>query len=142
MAYAGLSDVQVSLGRPLTDDEEDQAEGLLERVENRIYSRISTLDTRLASEANLENLLIEVEADVVARKLRNPSGLLTEQDGDYAYTRDRRGGTTPGELELSDDEWARLGVTMGAFTIGLSLGRTLDVEVGVDDDWLWETTTL
>jgi hypothetical protein len=115
MSYAGLADVQVSLGRPLTDDEQDQADGLLDRVESRIYARISDLDTRLADEDNLVALLVEVESDAVARVLRNPSGLLQEQDGDYAYTRDRR--VSSGSLSLTEDEWARLGVGGGAFTI-------------------------
>jgi hypothetical protein len=126
MSYAGLADVQVSLGRPLTDDEQDQADGLLDRVESRIYARISDLDTRLADEDNLVALLVEVESDAVARVLRNPSGLLQEQDGDYAYTRDRK--VASGALELTDDEWARLGVSKGAFTIAPSLGREFDVE--------------
>lgn len=126
MAYASLADVQVSLGRPLTEDEETQAGALLARVETRIYARISDLNTRLAAEANLADLLVEVEADVVARKIDNPRGYLQEQDGDYMYTLDRsqrkRGG-----LALADDEWARLGVSAGAFTIAPYLGREIDV---------------
>lgn len=126
MAFATVSDVQISLGRPLTEDEETQAEGLLDRVETRIRARIPDLDTRLDDESDLLDLLIEVEADSVARVLRNPSGLLTEQDGDYAYTRDRS--LASGRLFLTDEEWSRLGISKSAFTIGLSLGRTFDEE--------------
>lgn len=126
MSYAGVADVQVSLGRPLTEDEEQQAEGLLDRVETRIRARIPTLVERLGDEANLLDLLVEVESDAVARVLRNPSGYLQEQDGDYMYTRDRSLAT--GALNLTDDEWTRLGISKGAFTIGLSLGRTFDEE--------------
>ena len=137
MSYASLADVQVSLGRPLTEDEEDTADVLLDRVEARIYARISDLDDRLADEEHLVALLVEVEADVVARKIDNPRGFLQEQDGDYMYTLDRaerkRGG-----LAISNDEWARFGIAKGAFTIGLSLGREFDVEPSLSDDMLWE----
>lgn len=115
MAIAVISDVEVSLGRDLTSEQETQALGLLDRVEARIRLRIPTLDTRLADEDGLLDILTEVEADAVARVLRNPSGLLQEQDGDYAYTRDRR--VASGALQITADEWDRLGVNRGAFTI-------------------------
>jgi hypothetical protein len=126
MAYASTTDVQVSLGRPLAEDEQTQATGLLDRVETRIRARIPTLHDRLADESDLVALLVEVEADAVARVIRNPNAYLQEQDGDYMYTRDRSMAT--GSLHLTDDEWARLGVSKAAFTIGLSLGRTFDEE--------------
>jgi hypothetical protein len=126
MAYAALSDVEVSLGRPLSDDEETQAEGLLDRIETRIRRRISDLSDQLADDSDLLGVVIEVEADAVARKLSNPSGYIQEQDGDYMYTRDRSRAT--GALDLTDEEWARLGISKGAFTIGTSLGRTFDEE--------------
>ena len=136
MYYASTDDVKVSLGRPLSDDELDQADGLLDRVEARIAARIPTLEARLAAEDNLVGILVEVEADVVARKLNNPSGLLQEQDGDYMYTRDRA--TASGGLALTDAEWARLGIAKGAFTIGTSLGRTFDVEPSsLDEGPVW-----
>lgn len=136
MSYASTSDVQVSLGRPLTDEEVTQADGLLDRIEARIRARITDLDTRIVDEDNLVQLLIEIEADAVSRKLRNPTGLLQEQDGDYAYTRDRN--VASGELNLTDEEWARLGVTKGAFTIAPSLGREIGVEpAGYPPSYPW-----
>lgn len=141
MSYASLADVVVSLGRPLTEDEETQADALLERVENRVRVRLTDLDTRLQEPTYIATL-VEVEADAVARVLRNPGGLLQEQDGDYAYTRFRHArDVPPGQLALSSDEWARLGVSTGAFTITPSLGIT-DGEwpavSGPLDDALWE----
>ena len=121
MSYASTNDVKVSLGRPLSDDEDTQADALLDRVELRISSRIPTLEARLIAEDSLLDLLVEVEADVVARKIDNPSGYLQEQDGDYMYTRDRAL-LKSGGLALTDDEWSRLGVTKGAFTIGAIYG--------------------
>ena len=127
MSYASTDDVQVSLGRPLTDDEVTQADALLERVERRIYAQISDLDDRLAAEVNLTDLLVEIEADAVARKIDNPRGVLQEQDGDYMYTLDRSVHKSGG-LALTDDEWSRLGISKGAFTIAPYLGRTPGVE--------------
>lgn len=124
MAYAALDDVQVSLGRPLTEDEQTQANGLLDRIETRIRRRISDLSDQLDDDDDLLAVVMEVESDAVARVLRNPSGYIQEQDGDYMYTRDRTMAT--GALDLTDDEWARLGISKGAFTIATSLGRTFD----------------
>jgi hypothetical protein len=124
MSYASVDDVQVSLGRSLTTDETAQAEGLLDRIETRINRKLD-LAAALAADAGLVDILVEVEADAVARVLLNPSGYLQEQDGDYMYTRDRS--VASGRLDLTSDEWARLGVKRGAFTIAPYLGRTPDV---------------
>jgi hypothetical protein len=141
MSYASVDDVVISLGRALTEDEEAQANGLLDRVENRICARITDVDDRISSETYL-SALVEAEADAVARVLRNPAGLLQEQDGDYAYTRFRSARDVPaGMLALSSDEWARLGVSAGAFTIKPSLGiedGTWPAVSGPLDDSLWQ----
>jgi hypothetical protein len=135
MSYASLDDVVISLGRQLTEDEETQANGLLDRIENRIRARITDLDNRIDVETYL-SALVEAESDAVARVLRNPGGLLQEQDGDYAYTRFRSAGDIPGgKLALSSDEWSRLGVSSGAFTITPSLGTTEGTWPAVDDNY-------
>ena len=125
-SYASLDDVRISLGRPLSDDEADQADGLLDRIESRIRQRITDLDDRIDDDVTFVDILVEIEADAVARVIKNPSGLLSEQDGDYMYTRDRS--MASGSLRLTDEEWSRLGVTKGAFTIAPYLGREPGVE--------------
>lgn len=112
--YATTNDVQVSLGRALTTDEATRATGLLTRVENRIIRRLPDLTARVAAETTYRSVVVEVESDAVARVLRNPEGYTQEQDGDYLYIRDR---TLPSGLSLTDEEWARLGVTSGAFSV-------------------------
>ena len=131
MSYATVDDVQISLGRSLTTDESTQADGLLERIETRINRRVD-LASAIASDAALVDVLVEIEADAVARVLLNPSGYLQEQAGDYMYTRDRS--IASGRLDLTADEWARLGVKRGAFTIAPYLGRTPDVSQWQTED--------
>jgi hypothetical protein len=138
MSFANTDDVTVSLGRDLSSDEMLQALGLLDRIENRIRARLSDLDTRVTDSSIYFDTLVEIEADAVARVLRNPSGLLQEQDGDYGYTRDRN--VASGALSLTDEEWSRLGVSHGAWTITPSLGITEGtwpaVSAVYDDGWV------
>lgn len=119
--YASTSDVATSLVRALTTEETTYATALLARAETLILRRIPDLATRIASDDSLEDVVVAVEADAVARVLRNPGGVWQEKVDDYSYTRDRAVST--GELYISDDEWDRLLVTPGtsvasdAFTI-------------------------
>lgn len=121
MTYASTDDVAVSLGRDLTSPEEDRAGALLERVELTIKRRISDLATRITTDADLEGVVVRVEADAVARVLSNPNGVYQEQIDDYSYTRDRA--VSAGTLYVSADEWDDLLSTPGtsvaseAFTI-------------------------
>lgn len=124
MSYAQVEDVSISLGRSLTDDELEQASALLDRIDTRIKRRLTDLAERIATDPSLLDVVVEVESDAVARVLRNPSGYLQEQDGDYLYIRDRA--VASGVLGLTADEWARVGVKQGAFTIAPYLGRTPD----------------
>jgi hypothetical protein len=115
VAYATTTDVEVSLGRSLTAEEATRASGLLGRIEARITHRIPDLAAQITATPTLRNLVVEVEADAVARVLRNPEGFLQEQDGDYLYIRDRS--LSSGYLDLTEQEWTRLGVSSGAFTV-------------------------
>ena len=143
MSYATTDDVGISLVRAVTSDEEEFAEGLLERVEAMILRRIPDLATRITTDTGLQAVVVRVEADAVARVLTNPSGVYQESVDDYSYTRDRA--VSSGLLYISDDEWADLLTTPGtsvaseAFTIrpfgepGFSLSA--------DDEGMWTTPT-
>lgn len=135
MAYAVSSDVEISLGRSLTEAETMRVNGLLDRVETRIRRRISDLADQITADATFRDVVVEVEADVVARFLRNPDGLLQEQDGDYLYIRDRA--LPPaGVLDLTEQEWARLGVTSAAFTITPATYELVDGYWAAPDTWV------
>jgi hypothetical protein len=106
MPYATWSDVEVRLGRALTEVEQRQVSAWLDDVESTIKSRIPTLDDLVAGGSLLAATVRKVEAAAVIRVLRNPDGKLTERIDDYSWT--RNASTSSGALSLTDDEWAEL----------------------------------
>lgn len=109
MATATLTDVESRLGRPLVESEEQLATTLLDDVELLIRRRIpelSTLD---------EDILVMVESRAVARILRNPEGVRTQNADGFGYTLDSQ--VASGRLQLLDDEWYLLGVRRGYASI-------------------------
>ena len=115
--FATAADVQARLGRPLTADETTQVDTLLADTEILIKARISDLAEK-AEDADYLAVVKMVEASAVARLLRNPDGYTSETDGDYTYQINYRVAT--GALEISDKEWALLGVSAGVFMINAS----------------------
>ena len=111
MAYATVIDVATSLGRPITDpDEQAQITNWISKTERIIAARLGNLD-------NLDRqILADVISEVVARRARNPDGKRNERIDDYSYTLDAAASAV--ELTLTADEWARLsqdGSTSGAY---------------------------
>lgn len=111
MSYATVIDVATTLGRPITDpDEQNQITNWIGKVERIISARLGDLD-------NLDRqILADVISEVVARRARNPDGKRNERIDDYSYTLDAAASAV--ELTLTADEWARLsqdGSTSGAY---------------------------
>ena len=115
MAIADLSDVEARLGRPMTPDERDTALVYLDDAELMLRSRIRDLLDRAAEDDDYRAAVRYVEAMMVVRILRNPSGFRREQAGDYSYDRDTR--AAAGFMLVLPDEWRLLGRPSGAFTI-------------------------
>lgn len=116
MSYATVIDVATTLGRPITDpDEQNQITNWIGKVERIISARLGNLD-------NLDRqILADVISEVVARRARNPDGKRNERIDDYSYTLDAAASAV--ELTLTADEWARLsqdGSTSGAYMPVLS----------------------
>ena len=111
MAYANIIDVATTLGRPITDpDEQNQINNWISKTERIISARLGDLD-RLDRQ-----ILADVISEVVARRARNPDGKRNERIDDYSYTLDAAASAV--ELTLTADEWARLsqdGSTSGAY---------------------------
>lgn len=122
MTYADTTDVAASLGRDLTDDETARASVLLSRVEARIKQRITDLDDRVTSDPDYQTIVESVEADSVARVLRNPEGKWRESIDDYSYMRDRA--SSSGALEITRSEWGLLFGSGAAFSIDLIADRS------------------
>ena len=111
MTYATVFDVATTLGRPITDpDEQNQITNWIAKTERIISARLGNLD-------NLDRqILADVISEVVARRARNPDGKRNERIDDYSYTLDAAASAV--ELTLTDAEWARLsqdGSTSGAY---------------------------
>ncbi len=111
MSYATVIDVATTLGRPITDqDEQAQILNWISKTERIISARLGNLD-------NLDRqILADVISEVVARRARNPDGKRNERIDDYSYTLDAAASAV--ELTLTADEWARLsqdGSTSGAY---------------------------
>ena len=101
MSYATVIDVATTLGRPITDqDEQNQITNWISKTERIISARLGDL-------ANLDRqILADVISEVVARRARNPDGKRNERIDDYSYTLDAAASAV--ELTLTADEWARL----------------------------------
>ena len=121
MAYASSVDVQYRLGRELSDEEQILVGTRLEDVERMIRRRVPDLDEKISDGDIAEDDLIQVEAEVVLRLIRNPDGLFMETDGNYSYQFSREAAS--GRLEIRREEWMLLGVRLGGvFSLTPSVG--------------------
>lgn len=113
MSVATTADVAAHLGRELTTAEATRAALLLAAAEALVKARVGDV-TKLD-----QSLLKLVEAQAVARVLRNPDGRYSESlSGEYSYQVDRL--AADGVLRIAADEWELLVpqvVEGGAFTI-------------------------
>lgn len=123
MTYADVADVAAELGQPVFTDENvvAQIDAWLLRAEAVIRRRIPDLDD-LVSDGGIDvALVVNVEAAVVARKVRNPEGLhqSTVAVDDGTVTKIRQGAGVDADLQPTEAEWALLmpPETSSAFTI-------------------------
>lgn len=118
MALATTESVAALLGlETLESQQERLASALLGLAESRLVARLPGLLTRADTDPAYADLVVGVEAEAVARVLRNPEGFRSEGVGPWNYTIDTR--AAAGFLTILDDEWADLGWqrAAGAFTI-------------------------
>lgn len=109
--FATSSDVEASMLRPLTQVEKTHVETLLGRVELMISTRLNLDEVDPGS--RLGQLVAYVEAEAVARVLRNPAGLTQEADGQYSYQVSTL--VASGLLGVLPREWELLGVSDGVW---------------------------
>ena len=105
MALATPDDVVYPLLRPLTEAEENYAVRLLDWAETLIKARYPDIATLAPTN------VIMVEAQAVARVIRNPEGMYQEAvgGGEFSGTRDKAG--ADGVLRILDEEWELLAPT-------------------------------
>lgn len=122
MTFANTSDVAAELGRPIPSDSNIIAQWnrWLTRIENQILHRIPDLMERVADGVLSGDLVGDIEAAAVARKVLNPEGLRqsTKTIDDGSVTKIVDSARSVGEVGLLDEEWdLLLGESDGAFSI-------------------------
>ncbi|AGK87496.1 head-tail adaptor Ad1 [Mycobacterium phage HINdeR] len=116
MAIATAQDVENRWVRELSDEEQTLVNTRLEDAERMIKRRIRNLDAQITAGTISQADVVQVEADMVLRLLRNPEGFTQETDGNYTYMLSQR--LASGVLEVLPDEWESLGITRkGMFTL-------------------------
>lgn len=122
MSDVTIAQIEIELGRTLSDDEAVRAEQLTLDAETIIRARIKDLDTRL-KDTNYGNLLDMVIRAAVARVMRNPMGIRTEAEGDRNVQLDTIR-VSSGYLTILDTEWELLGgAASGAYTVNPNAWR-------------------
>lgn len=102
MALATLADLSTSLLRDLTAAETTYGPDLLDRAETLLIGLVAQLIDRTADDPAFRASVVSTEADMVARVLRNPSGIVSETEGLYTYRVDLA--VSSGRLMPTDDE--------------------------------------
>lgn len=85
MAIATVNDVEVALRRPIAEGDARVVEKLLDRVELRIKARWRNLSELVALDSVARGGVAQVEAESVARVLRDESGGLYKSESEDGY---------------------------------------------------------
>jgi hypothetical protein len=115
MARATAADVELRWGRVPTDAETTLIETRLDDVERMIYRRLPDLDQWILDGQVDAADVVQVEAEVVLRLVRNPEGYLSETDGNYSYQMQRE--LASGRLSILPEEWEMLGLRRNGMSI-------------------------
>ena len=85
MSIATVNDVEVALRRPIAEGDARVVEKLLDRVELRIKARWRNLSDLVALDSVARGIVSQVEAESVARVLRDESGGLYKSETEDGY---------------------------------------------------------
>lgn len=85
MSIATIEDVSLALGRPVHEEDTPNVERLLERVEVRLRARWRDLREVCATDEVARGVVAQVEAESVARVLRDDSGGLYKSETEDGY---------------------------------------------------------
>lgn len=131
--YAGTDEVELAWNKPVSDEQADYVDYLIDKAERLVRDKVPSLSLRITAGKLTAQTVGDVVVDMVVRLLRNPEGLSSESAGDYSYQRNAT--TGEGRIFIRPDELARL---RG------NLGQVSSVPVGDDAlaepvrrDWEW-----
>lgn len=85
MSIATVNDVELALRRPISEGDARTVEKLLDRVELRIRARWRNLTELVALDSEARGIVSQVEAESVARVLRDESGGLYKSETEDGY---------------------------------------------------------
>ena len=85
MAIATVNDVELALRRPIAEGDARVVEKLLDRVELRIRARWRNLLELVALDSVARGIVSQVEAESVARVMRDESGGLYKSEAEDGY---------------------------------------------------------
>lgn len=85
MSIATVNDVELALRRPISEGDARTVEKLLDRVELRIKARWRNLSELVALDSVARGIVAQVEAESVARVLRDESGGLYKSETEDGY---------------------------------------------------------
>jgi hypothetical protein len=130
----------VARWRPLNARQQRVAATKLADVERRIRKRMAAagrdFDTEVADLAgDFRADVIEIEAEAVARVLRNPDGLRSEGLENYQSTRDKS--LSDGQLKVTADEWKQIGLGPGSNGKAYTIDMTPDIAYSYGDTWVY-----
>ena len=108
-----VSDIETALGRPLTSQEQSQAD-------QWIADALMLIEARLGDPANLDQTRVDyVVREAVVARFRNPEGYQSESIDDYTY----RHGSETRRVTILPEWWDLLtpdpGIAEGAYVISL-----------------------
>lgn len=108
MSIADLRDVEVSLLRPLSEQEQKYGPRLLDRAERLLTQRVTGLIKKAEQDERYKAVVADVEAEMVARVFRAGGTIYTrESEGDYSYSLNLK--VASGLLDVLDEELVKLG---------------------------------
>jgi hypothetical protein len=130
----------VARWRPLNARQQRVAATKLADVERRIRKRMvaqgKDFDALILADDDFKADVIEVEAEAVARVLRNPDGLRSEGLENYQSTRDKS--LSDGQLRVTADEWKQLGLAPASSSgKAYAIDMTPDVAASCGDTWVY-----
>lgn len=112
--------------RPLSSQEQTNAQALLDDAWALLTTRLPSLEDNLTAETVSTANLVRVECAMVLRVMRNPDGLLQESIDDYSYQRDAA--VSAGALYVTTAE-------LGDLTPGGKVRRSTRLVAYTGDGW-------
>lgn len=113
MAIAVAKDVSDRFGRTFDEGETLLVTTRLNDAERMLKKQIPDLIDQAAADPDFHDDVVQVEAEMVLRLVRNPDGYSQESDGNYSYAIYQQ--VASGKLEVYPEEWEMLGVSEGGF---------------------------